>query len=106
MLYPLSAYIIWPVIADDILLNKNDTTSPTSSVVTFLLIGAFSSTTSNMLPKSFIPFADNVFIGSAYTAFTLIFFFPRLSAKYLTLVSNAAFATPITLYPGSTFVEP
>ena len=40
-----------------------------------------------MLPKSFIPFADNVFIGPADTAFTLIFFFPRLSAKYLTLVS-------------------
>ena len=49
---------------------------------------------------------DNVFIGPADTAFTLIFFFPKLSAKYLTLVSSAALATPITLYPGSTFVEP
>ncbi|MNT67163.1 hypothetical protein D3C72_2052830 [compost metagenome] len=80
--------------------------SPTCFVVTFLLKGDFSSTTVKIVLKSFIPFADNVLIGPADTAFTLIPFSPKLLAKYLTLASNAAFATPITLYPGSTFVDP
>ena len=37
--------------------------NPTWVVVTFLWSGAFSSTTVNIVEKSFIPFADNVFIG-------------------------------------------
>ena len=60
----------------------------------------------NIELKSFMPFADNVFIGPADTALTLIFSFPKFSAKYLTLDSNAALAIPITLYPSNTFVEP
>ena len=81
----------------DILLSKNVETSPTSVVVTFLCNGALSSITVNIELKSFIPFADNVFIGPEDTAFTLIPSFPKFSAKYLTLDSNAALATPITL---------
>ena len=53
-----------------------------------------------------IEIGDNVFIGPADTALTLIFSFPKFSAKYLTLDSNAALAIPITLYPSNTFVEP
>ena len=102
----MSAYITCPVIAVDISLSKNVATFPTSVVVTFLCNGAFCSTMSKIELKSFIPFADNVFIGPADTAFTLIFSFPKLSAKYLTLASNAAYAIPITLYPSNTFVEP
>ena len=34
MLYPESAYIVWPVIQADILLNRNVATSPTSSGIT------------------------------------------------------------------------
>jgi len=81
MLYPLSAYITWPVIQSDMLLNKNVATFPTCVVVTFWCNGAFSSTTVNIDEKSLIPFADNVFIGPAETAFTLIFSFPKFSAK-------------------------
>ena len=57
-------------------------------------------------PISLIPFADNVFIGPAEIAFTRICSFPKFSAKYLTLASNADLAIPITLYPSITFVEP
>ena len=81
----------------DISLIKNVETSPTCFVVTFLCNGAFSSTIVNDEEKSYIPFAHNVFIGPAEIAFTLIPSRPKFSAKYLTLVSNAAFATPITL---------
>ena len=45
------------------MLNKNVATFPTCSVVTFLCKGAFSSTIVNIELKSFMPFADNVFIG-------------------------------------------
>ena len=45
-------------------------------------------------------------IGPADTAFIRIPIGPMLSAKYLILHSKAAFATPITLYPVNTFVEP
>ena len=64
--------MICPVIASDILLNKKVATFPTCSVVTFLCKGAFSSTIVNIELKSFMPFADNVFIGPADIAFTLI----------------------------------
>ena len=46
----------------DIWLNKNVATFPTWTVVTFLCKGAFSSITVRIELKSFIPFADNVFI--------------------------------------------
>ena len=47
--------------------------------------------------KSPIPEAAKVLIGPALIALTLTFFSPRSTAKYLTLASKAAFATPITL---------
>ena len=75
ILYPLSAYMICPVTASDILLNKKLATSPTCLIVTFWCSGAFSSITLRIELKSLIPFADNVLIGPADIAFTLIFFF-------------------------------
>ena len=50
-----------------------------------------------ILDPAKVTFGDNVFIGPAEIAFTLIVSGPKLSARYLTLHSNAAFATPITL---------
>ena len=61
----MSTSIISPVIALDKSLKRNAVTSPTSFVVTFLCNGALFSTTSKIVPKSLIPFADNVFIGPA-----------------------------------------
>ena len=47
--------------------------------------------------KSPIPEAARVLIGPALIAFTRTFLSPISTARYLTLDSNAAFATPITL---------
>ena len=94
------------VILSDKSLNKNVAILPTCKAVTFLCKGAFSSTNVKTELKSLIPFADNVLMGPADILFTLIPSFPKLAARYLTLASSAAFATPITLYPSSTFVEP
>lgn len=60
---PLSTCITSPVIAEDILLNKNVQQSPTSFAVTFLCNGDFSSTISKIFPKSFIPFAESVLLA-------------------------------------------
>jgi hypothetical protein len=50
-----------------------------------------------MYLKSPIPDAAKVLMGPADIALTLMLSLPKSSAKYLTEVSNAAFATPITL---------
>ena len=78
---PLSTCITSPVMAFDKSLKRNAVTSPTSFVVTFLCNGAFSSTTSKIVPKSLIPFADNVFIGPADIAFILHPIFPKSTDK-------------------------
>ena len=44
-----------------------------------------------------MPDAAKVLIGPALIALTRIFLSPRSTARYLTLASRAAFATPITL---------
>ena len=87
-------------------LNKKLVASPTCLGITFLCNGAFSSTTSNILLKSFIPFAESVFIGPAEIPLILTSIFPKSYAKYLILASNAALAAPIILYPSTTFSAP
>ena len=74
---PLSTWVTSPVIALDILLNKNVQQSPTSFAVTFLCNGDFSSTISKIVPKSFIPFAESVFIGPAEIAFIRVPLLPK-----------------------------
>ena len=94
------------MIALDISLNRKAVASPTCFIVTFLCIGALSSTTSKIEPKSFIPLADKVFIGPADIPFILQLSLPKSTDRYFILASNAAFATPITLYPWIAFSDP
>ena len=93
----------------DISLNKNVATLPICVVVTFLCRGAFSSTTVNIEEKSFIPFADNVFIGpncGFYTAGHPVDVKQRNSgleyAKPITVGNNVWFGGNVIVLPGVT----
>src|SRR5439155_13012917 len=52
------------------------------------------------------PRAARVLIGPEEMPLTRMFLLPRSCARYRTLASRAALATPMMLYPGTTFSEP
>ena len=86
--------------------TKKSAASPTSAGSVFRLSGAFSAACFNISVKCAIPRAASVLIGPEEIPFTRIFFAPSSLAKYLRDDSSAAFATPITSYPGITRVDP
>jgi ferredoxin-NADP reductase len=78
-------------------LTRNAAVSPTSEDSIARRSGAFSLTTPRIDEKPPMPAAASVFTGPAEIAFTRMFCGPRSLARYLTELSSAAFATPITL---------
>ena len=97
MLYPVSTWIISPVIPLDKSLDKNNAVLETSSVVIFLLSGDFSLWIFFMSRYPEMTLEERVSRGPADTAFYLISRCPISAAICFISFSRAAFAVPITL---------
>ena len=86
-----------PLVPEDKFDNRNKAAPPTSFKLVFLLRGALYSFHLRIYLKSPIPDAAKVLTGPAEIPLTLIALSPKSAERYITLASNAAFATPITL---------
>src|SRR5690606_25331826 len=94
---PASTYRISPLIPEARSEHRNAAALPTSSMVTLRRNGALAALASSIMRNFLMPDAARVRIGPAEIPLTRIPSGPRLDARYRTLASRLALASPMTL---------
>src|SRR5690606_8156662 len=103
---PASTYMTSPVMPVERSEARKRVALPTSSTSIGRFIGARSAVILRRSRKWATPRAARVFTAPAEIALMRMPRCPRSTARYRTEASRAAFATPMTLYPGTAFSEP